>query len=53
MFAAKPLKGVPYKPMRLQLRKRKIIKQKYGRASISWPKRKSLIGNRFITNGMI
>lgn len=29
MIAAKPLKGIPNKPMRMQLRKRKIIKPKY------------------------
>lgn len=29
MTAAKPMKGVSFKPMRLQLRKRKVIKHKY------------------------
>lgn len=50
MTAAKPLKGIPRKPMRLQLRKRKIIKQKYGRGFV-WPKR-FLTGSNFTMNGM-
>lgn len=53
MIAAKPLKGIPYKPMRRQLRgehpKQKLVKTESKR---QWPKRKFLTGNRFTMSGM-